>query len=63
MLSCVPDVLRDYKRVIDDGFATSYAEGLALEGRVAREHSRSVAPDAIAERRRGVMERGRRQSG
>jgi len=63
MLSCVPDVLRGYKRVIDEGFATTFAEGVALEGRVAREHSRSVPPEAIADRRRGVMERGRRQSG
>jgi len=63
MLSCVPDVLRRYKRVIDEGFATTFAEGLALEGRVAGEHAASVRPEAIAERRRGVMERGRGQSG
>jgi enoyl-CoA hydratase len=61
MLSCVPDVLRDYKRVIDEGFATGFGEGLALEGRVSREHARSVAPETIAERRAGVMARGRRQ--
>jgi enoyl-CoA hydratase len=63
MLSCVPDVLRRYKRVIDEGFATTFGEGLAHEGRVAREHARSVRPETIAERRSGVMERGRRQGG
>jgi enoyl-CoA hydratase len=63
MLSCVPDVLRDYKRVIDEGFATTFAEGLALESRTAREHARSIRPETIAERRKGVMERGRRQGG
>ncbi|HKJ23970.1 MAG TPA: enoyl-CoA hydratase [Myxococcota bacterium] len=63
MLSCVPEVLRGYKRLIDEGFATNFAEGIALEGRAAREHSRSVTPETIADRRRGVMERGRRQSG
>lgn len=63
MLSCVPEVMRDYKRVIDEGFATTLAEGLVLEGRASREHARKIAPDAIAARRRGVMDRGRRQSG
>jgi len=63
MLSCVPEVLREYKRVIDEGFATTFADGLAHEGRIARDHARSVPPETIAERRRGVMERGRQQGG
>jgi enoyl-CoA hydratase len=63
MLSCVPDVLRRYKRVIDEGFATSFGEGLRLERRLANEHAASVRPEAIAERRAGVLERGRGQRG
>ena len=61
MLSCVPEVLRSYKRVIDEGFATTFEEGLRLEGRIAREHAKSVTPETIAERRKDVMERGRGQ--
>ncbi|MBW2448404.1 MAG: enoyl-CoA hydratase [Deltaproteobacteria bacterium] len=63
MLSCVPEVLRDYKRVIDEGFAATFGEGLALERRTAREHARTVPPETIAERRKGVMARGREQGG
>ena len=33
MVSCVPEVLREYKRVIDHGFGTTFAEGMALESR------------------------------
>lgn len=62
MLSCVPDVLRAYKRVIDEGFARPFGEGLALERRVANEHVGSVTPESLAERRTGVMARGRSQS-
>jgi len=63
MLGCVPDVLRRYKRVIDEGFATGFGEGLRLERRLANEHAASVRPETIAERRAGVIERGRGQGG
>ena len=62
MLSCEPKVLRDYKRVIDEGFATTFAEGLRLETQVNREHARSVTSEAIASRRQDVQDRGRQQS-
>jgi enoyl-CoA hydratase len=61
MLSCDPRSLRGYKRLIDEGFATSYAEGRRLEDRVSREHARGVTAEAIAGRRRGIQERGRAQ--
>ncbi len=38
MLSCVPDVLRAYKRVIDAGFAITLAEGRRLEAATHRAH-------------------------
>jgi enoyl-CoA hydratase len=63
MLSCVPEVLRRYKQVIDEGYATTLSEGLALEARVSRDYARSLAPEVVAGRRRGVQERGRAQSG
>jgi enoyl-CoA hydratase len=63
MLSCEPDALRRYKRLIDRGFAKSYGKALALEGRLASRHARKIAPGAIAERRAGVQSRGRSQAG
>ena len=62
MLSCDPGVLKGYKRVIDAGFAATYAEGRRIESEASRAHARAVTADAIAERRRAVQERGRSQS-
>jgi enoyl-CoA hydratase len=62
MLSCVPEVMRAYKRVIDAGFATTFAEGLRLETEANREHARRVSPADIAARRADVQARGRTQS-
>src|SRR5262249_40002072 len=62
MLSCEPVVLRNYKRVIDEGFAVNFAEGLRVEEKASREHARSVTPEAIAARRAGVQDRGRSQT-
>jgi enoyl-CoA hydratase len=62
MLSCVPEVMRRYKRVIDDGYAETFARGLALESEASRAHARSVTPELLAARRAGVQQRGREQS-
>ncbi|MDH3214124.1 MAG: enoyl-CoA hydratase [Myxococcales bacterium] len=61
MLGCVPEALRRYKRVIDAGFATTFSEGLALEGRASRDHAKSVTSEVLARRRGSVQERGRSQ--
>jgi len=61
MLSCDPDSLRGYKRVIDEGFAETLAEGLEREGRSSARHMKENPPD-VASRRRGVQERGRQQA-
>jgi enoyl-CoA hydratase len=63
MLSCVPEAVRGYKRLIDRGFAEPYGAALELEARLSAEHASSVAPAAIAARRQGIQERGRRQQG
>ncbi len=63
MPSCVPDVMRKYKRVIDDGFAASLGDGLRIETQASHDHARAVSPEAIAERRAGVQARGRQQAG
>jgi len=62
MRSCVPDVLRAYKRVIDQGFATTFGDGLRLETEANRAHARTLTPDTLAARRAGVQSRGRDQT-
>jgi enoyl-CoA hydratase len=62
MLSCDPESLRGYKRLIDAGFATTFEEGLHLEARASREHAKAVTPELVAARRGVVQERGRRQT-
>ena len=54
-------VLRSYKRVIDDGFATTFDEGLQMEKQRSRAHAVSVTPEKIAARRAQVQARGRAQ--
>jgi enoyl-CoA hydratase len=62
MLSCVPKMLRNLKRVIDEGFATTLTEGLKIEHAAWRAHVRQITPEAIAERRAAIQQRGRKQS-
>ncbi len=62
MLSCDPETLRAYKRVIDAGYATSLGEGMRLEAQRSAEHMRGVSPEAIGQRRKGIQERGRKQA-
>jgi enoyl-CoA hydratase len=61
MLSCDPEVLRAYKRVIDDGFAMPFGEGMRLEKQRSRAHAAHVTPEKIAARRAQVTARGRSQ--
>ena len=63
MRSCGREMLRKYKRVIDDGYATTFAESLRIEAAASRAHVSSVTPEDIAARRRNVQERGRSQAG
>jgi enoyl-CoA hydratase len=61
MLSCDPPSLVRYKQMIDEGYATTFAEGMALEGRHSRDHLRQVKPEDVAARRAGIQQRGRGQ--
>jgi enoyl-CoA hydratase len=61
MLSCDPTVMRGYKRVIDEGFARTFGDGLRIESDASRAHARTLTADAIATRRAGVQARGREQ--
>lgn len=62
MLSCVPALMKAYKRVIDEGYAASFADGLAIEAKASRAHARQLTPELIAEQRAAVQQRGRTQS-
>ncbi len=62
MLSCVPEVQRLYLRVIDEGFAASFGDGMKIEAKNAREQAHLVTAEKIAERREKVQARGRNQS-
>jgi enoyl-CoA hydratase len=60
MLSCVPEMLLRYKAIIDDGFALSFAEGMALEQARSREFNATVGAAAVEARREAVRARNRR---
>ncbi len=62
ILGCVPEAVRGYKRLLDDGFASSFAEGRRLEIERNREQTAGVTPDAIRARRAGIQARGRTQT-
>lgn len=63
MASCDPVLLKNYKKVIDDGFATGFGEGLRLEVERSAEHARSVTAESVEAARKAVTARGRDQQG
>jgi enoyl-CoA hydratase len=62
MASIDPVFLAGYKRLIDDGFAASFADGMALEAERSSAANRAVAPEEVEARRAAVQARGRGQS-
>ena len=62
ILSCVPEIVRNIKRVIDEGYATTLTEGLNIETEAWRTNASRATPEAIAERREAVQQRGREQT-
>jgi enoyl-CoA hydratase len=63
MASCVPEVMRGYKRLIDAGSGMHLPDALSFERRAAIESAQAVSADALASRREAVIERGRTQAG
>jgi len=59
MASCVPEVLRGYKRLIDVGYGMSLSEALAYERRAGIESARAASSAEISRRRDGVQRRAR----
>lgn len=62
MASCDPTLLRGYKKVIDDGLATTFGDGLQLEIGRSVEHARSVTADSVEAARQAVTARGREKN-
>lgn len=59
MATCDPVLLRNYKRIIDDGFATSFGEGQRLEVTRSAEHAAGVTAQSVEAARKAVTQRGR----
>jgi enoyl-CoA hydratase len=60
--SAPPDKVQAYKRIIDEGFAVSFGEGMRIEHHLSSAANAKVTPGAVADARAGVMARGREQS-
>jgi enoyl-CoA hydratase/carnithine racemase len=60
MLLAQPGMLERYKAIINDGFARTFADGMALEAQRAREFNARVSAHEIEQRREAVRERNRR---
>jgi enoyl-CoA hydratase len=60
ILSCEPTTMRSYKKVINDGYAASFGDGLAIETKANRSHR--LDGDDFAQRRMKVQARGRNQT-
>ncbi len=62
MLSVVPRMLVDYKKLIDDGHAATFDQGMAIELERARAANATVSADEIERRREAILERGHAQA-
>lgn len=60
MLSCVPEVMLDYKRQIDHAYDMSLGDAMTYEDDICRRH-RAPPPEVVAERRLLIQARAREQ--
>lgn len=58
-----PQFLAGYKRLIDDGYAATFREGLVIEAERSSAANSAVAPADVEARRAAVQERGRQNPG
>jgi len=61
MLSCLPEVVIQYKRLIDRGYDLSLGDAMTYETEISALHQ-SPKAEEIAARRPAVQQRGRRQA-
>ena len=62
MATMDPTFQKAYKRLINDGYATTFGEGMAIEADRNRAANVGVSSADIEARRKAVMERGRSQT-
>lgn len=63
MLTTLPHMLPAMKKVIDDGYAGTFGDGMKMERAISRKTNDAVDPRAVEERRGNVRARGREQAG
>ncbi len=63
MCSTQPDLLKQYKALIDDGFGMTFADAKKEEVRRSIAHAESVTAESVEQARKQVTERGRGQQG
>ena len=61
MASVEPEFLATYKALIDEGYAASFGDGLAIEQRLSSAANGAVRPEQVEARRAAVQARGRSQ--
>lgn len=61
LASLAPDMLRKYKRLIDDGMKVTLAQGLQIEHDICRIHLSGITAEGLAAVRGDVVNRGRQQ--
>ena len=59
MASIDPEFLVQYKRLIDDGYAVTFREGMGIEAGRSSAANSAVSPDEVEARREAVQSRGR----
>ena len=57
----MPETVKVYKQMVNDGLQTDLAAGLAMERSVMTDVNQRVSGDAIANRRSSVQQRGKNQ--
>ncbi len=62
MLSTVPELLVNYKKLIDEGFGQDFATGLETEQHYFKAANRSLTPEAVEARREAIRTRGQTQA-
>lgn len=61
MATIDPKMMQAYKSLIDDGYAASFGDGLAIEDRISSAANAAVTPEEVERRRAEVQARGRSQ--
>lgn len=56
-----PEMVLTYKKLINDGFALGFGDGMALEHNVSSKQNAAVKPEDVERRRAAVQARGRDQ--